>query len=253
VAVDDRAKKAPKWGDAMSVTLAPPPAAESEGGEQLFVIGGVSWDAYVKTSDALDDHPGLRMIYCDGRLVFVGKSRTHVWFAERLGEFVKAWARGLGIAWEDAGRATYRSEKADAGLEGDKTFYLGENAAAMRGPLDIDLSIQPPPDLVIEVDVNRSAEAALLAWGRLGVPEVWKFQPKSSQFAIHIRSDDGSYSEHSAFFAGLTSVDVLNQLSCAKELGADRWNEQLEAWVAEIIRARLTVVSQSWDDDSSVS
>ena len=99
----------------MSVTLANPPAAETDDGEQRFVMGRVTWDAYVKISDALEDQPGLRMIYCDGRLAFVGKSRRHDWFAERLGEFVKAMARGLGIPWEDAGQATYRREKTDAG------------------------------------------------------------------------------------------------------------------------------------------
>jgi Uma2 family endonuclease len=225
----------------MSVTLATPPAAETEGGEQRFVMGGVSWDAYVKISEALEDQPGLRMIYCDGKLVFVGKSRRHDWFAERLGEFAKAMARGLGMPWEDAGQATYRREKLDAGLEGDKTFYFGENAVVMRGPVDVDLAVQPPPDLAIEVEVSHSADAAMVAWGRLGVSEVWRFQPKLSQFTISVRSEDGSYSrsEHSLVFPALTSADVLEQLSRAKELGADRWNEQLEAWVAEVIRAKL--------------
>ncbi len=130
----------------MSVTLMNPPAAETENGEQRFVMGRVSWDAYLKINEALDDQPGLRMIYCDGRLVFVGKSRRHDWFAERFGELVKALAHGLGIPWEDAGQATYRRETMDAGLDGDKTFYFADHAVLMRGPLDIDLAAQPPPD-----------------------------------------------------------------------------------------------------------
>ena len=151
-------------------------------------------------------------------------------------------ARGLGIPWEDAGQATYRREKLDAGLEGDKTFYFGEHAVLMRGPLDIDLAVQPPPDLAIEVEVSHSADAALVAWGRLGVPEVWRFQPKSSQFSILVRRDDGSYSqsERSLVFPALSSADVLEQLTRANELGADRWNEQLEAWFSGVIRPRLT-------------
>jgi Uma2 family endonuclease len=226
----------------MPVTLLNPPAAETEPAEQRFVMGRVTWDAYLKISDALDDQPGLRLIYCDRRLVFVGKSRRHDWFAERLGEFVKAMARGLGIPWEDAGQATYRREKLDAGLEGGKTFYFGEHAVLMRGPLDIDLAVQPPPDLAIEVEVSHSADAAMVAWGRLGVPEVWRFQPKSSQFTIFVRRDDGSYSqsERSLVFPALSSADVLEQLACANELGADRWNEQLEAWFSGVIRPRLT-------------
>ena len=78
----------------------------------------------MKISDALDDQPGLRMIYCDGRLVFVGKSRRHDWFAERLGELVKAIAHGLGIPWEDAGQATYRRETWMLGSRAIRHFTL---------------------------------------------------------------------------------------------------------------------------------
>ena len=97
-------------------------------------MGRVSWDAYVKISEALDDQPGLRMIYCDGRLVFVGKSRRHDWFAERLGELVKAMARGLRNSMGGRGPGDVSTREQDAGLEGDKTFYFGEHAVLMRGP-----------------------------------------------------------------------------------------------------------------------
>jgi Uma2 family endonuclease len=225
----------------MSVTLLAPPATETDNGDQRFVMGRVSWGAYVKISEALDDQPGLRMIYCDGRLVFVGKSRRHDWFAERLGEFVKSMARGLRIPWEDAGQATFRRENMDAGLEGDKTFYFGDHAVQMRGPLDIDLAAQPPPDLAIEVEVSHSADAALLAWGRLGVSEVWRYQPKTGDFQFCIRAQDGSYAsaERSLAFPALSIADVLEQLNRANELGADRWNEQLESWVREVIGPRI--------------
>jgi Uma2 family endonuclease len=226
----------------MSVTLLTPPATEADTGEQRFVIGRVSWDAYVKISEALDDQPGLRMIYCDGRLVFVGKSRRHDWFAERLGEFVKAMARGLGIPWEDAGQATFRRENMDAGLEGDKTFYFADHAVRMRGPVDIDLADQPPPDLAVEVEVSHSADSALVAWGRLGVSEVWRYQPKTGDFRFCVRADDGSYvsADRSLAFPMLSTADVLEQLARANELGADRWNEQLERWVRDVVRPRIT-------------
>ena len=66
-------------------------------GRTEFREGALTWDAYLKISDALEDQPGLRLIYCDGRLSFVGKSRGHGWFAERLAELVKALARGSGF------------------------------------------------------------------------------------------------------------------------------------------------------------
>ena len=80
----------------MSVTLMNASAAEPENGEQRFVIERVSRDAYLKISDALDDQPGLRMIYCDGRLVFVGKSRRREWLSKCLGHLVLGIASELG-------------------------------------------------------------------------------------------------------------------------------------------------------------
>ena len=149
----------------MSATLTDAPPDEPL--EQRFVLGRVSWDSYLTISDALDDRPGVRTIYCDGRLILVGKSRRHDWYAERLGQLAITVARGLGIPWEDAGGATFRREDSNAGLEGDKTFYLDEHAVQMRGPQDIDLTAQPPPDIAIEVEVSHSADAALVAWARL--------------------------------------------------------------------------------------
>jgi Uma2 family endonuclease len=225
----------------MSVTLAAPPSAETETAEQRFVMGGISWYTYVTISEALDEHLGVRLIYCDGSLILMGKSRRHDWYAERLGELAKALARGLRIPWEDAGQATFRRENMDAGLEGDKTYYLADNAVQMRGSHDIDLNVQPPPDLAIEVEVSHSADAALVAWGRLRVPEVWRFRPRTSEFTFLHRAQDGSYtpSKQSLSFPMLNSSDVVEQMRLANELGADLWNEQLEDWVQTVIRPRL--------------
>ena len=225
----------------MPVTVAFQPAVDIETSDQRFMLGGIDWGAYATISDALDEHLGVRMIYCDGRLTLVGKSRKHDWHAERLGELAKAMARASRIPWEDAGTATFRREILNAGLEGDKTFYLGDHAVQMRGSDDIDLSIPPPPDLAIEVEVAHSADAALVAWGRLGVPEVWRFCPKTSAFTFCHRTEDGSYatSEHSLSFPVLSSSDVLGQMRLANEVGADLWNEQLEEWARDVIRPRL--------------
>jgi Uma2 family endonuclease len=174
-------------------------------------------------------------------LILVGKSRTHDWYGERLAELVKALARGLEIAWEDAGGSTFRREDMDAGLEGDKTFYLAAHAVQMRGAIDIDLSVQPPPDLAIEVEVSHSADAALLAWGRVCVPEVWRYRPRERELTFCLRAEDGSYtpSGQSLAFPALNPADVLAQMALASELGADRWNEQLDEWVRSVIHPRL--------------
>jgi Uma2 family endonuclease len=220
----------------MSATINPNPPIDPK--DQSLVLGRVPWDDYLTTSDALSQQHGLRLIYIDGRLLFLTKSRRHEWFAECLGQLVTAAASACDIPWEPAGETTFRRREVDAGLEGDSTYYLAANAERMRGPKDVDLAVDPPPDLAIEVEVSHPADAAMLAYGRLGVPEVWRFDASAWSFGIWIRNDDGSYGQtcQSKGIPPLVAAEVLEQLKLAESLGASRWHARLGEW------ARATMV-----------
>ncbi len=210
------------------------------GVEQRFVVEGVGYDAYESIDEALGEKPALRLIFVDGRLTLMTTSRRHEWFAERLAELVKVVASASGIGWEDAGSATFRRREKEVGVEGDKTFYLGENARRMRGPVDIDLETQPPPDLAIEVEVTHPADDALLVYGRLGVPEVWCIDVESRDFTFRLRREDGTYAEsdHGPGLPRLTAADVLGRMKLAESTGADAWCDQLRGWVRDTLLAR---------------
>jgi Uma2 family endonuclease len=224
----------------MSVTLASPPAAETEDAEQRFVMGRITWDAYLKISDALGDQPGVRMIYCDGRLAFVGKSRRHEWLSECLGHLVMGIAAQIGIPCEPAGEATYRRHEKGAGLEGDRTFHFGANAVAMRGGEDYDFSTDPPPDLAIEVEVSHPADDAVIAWARAAVPEVWRFKAATSACSFWRLRDDGDYEQisRSVCLPQLCSEDIVDLVQQARASGVGSCLAQLPEWVDRVIRPR---------------
>jgi Uma2 family endonuclease len=225
----------------MSVTLAPPPAAETETAEQRFVMGGIRWDVYVAICDALDEKRGVRMIYHDGRLIFMGKSRRHEQLAELLGHLVMAVAVYLQIDCEPSGEATFRRRQKEAGVEGDRTFHFSGNAERMRGLRNYDFEVDPPPDLAIEVEASHLADAAIAAWGRLGVTEVWRFDAATLACTFWNRHDDGTYGQvdRSTFLPMLDPSDVSDQIRRAHELGFSTWYRQLEHWVREVIRPRV--------------
>ena len=222
----------------MSMTIPRAPVAP---GDEQVVLRRISWGTYEKLNDELGEGRNPRMIYCDGELTIMVTSRRHDWYAERLGQMIVALASALRIPWEDAGQATFRRKDMNAGLEGDKTYYLAEHAKLMKGPRDIDLDVQPPPDLAIEVEVSHSADSALTAWGRLGVPEVWRFDPVEEQVGFCLRCEDETYtvSQRSVAFPLLTTEDVLNQMRLADKLGASDWYDQLGDWIRSVILPRL--------------
>jgi Uma2 family endonuclease len=204
------------------------------------------WDAYVRFNDAVGESSRSRMIYADGELTILVTSRRHDWYVELLGRLFRAVAMACGTRWEEAGGATYRRPDMKAGSEGDKVFYLGDNARRMRGPIDIDLTTQPPPDVAIEVEVSHSADAAMTALGRIGVPEVWRFDAEAWSFSFRLRQPDGVYlaGEQSTFFPALTGADVLDQLRTAEELGPFDWTTRLNEWTRDVLRPRLAGPNQ---------
>ena len=125
----------------------------------------------------------------------MGKSRLHEQLAEFLGHLVMAVAAYLAIDCEPSGEATFRRRKKAAGLEGDRTFHFGANAERMRGLRNYDFDVDPPPDLAIEVEASHPADDAIAAWGRLGVPEVWRFDAATSTCTFWNRRDGESYEQ----------------------------------------------------------
>ncbi|HEV3164797.1 MAG TPA: Uma2 family endonuclease [Isosphaeraceae bacterium] len=222
------------------MSVATIPLNPTEPPEQRLVLRSVGWETYVATSNALGERRGLRLIYVDGRLIFLTKSRRHEWYSDRLAELFKAVATGCGVAWESAGETTFRREDSDAGIEGDETFYVGENADRMRGPQNVDLNVDPAPDLAIEVEVTHPADDAMTTYGRLGVREVWRFDAGTTSLGFWLRRDDGAYESaaRSAILPVLEPADVVEQLRLAGELGASRWFAQLDAWVRDVLMPR---------------
>lgn len=209
--------------------------------DQTLTLPRIDWRAYVAINDALGENPGARMIYSDGSLTFLVTSRLHDWYGERLAQLIVAVADGCEILWEDAGRATFRREAIDSGLEGDGTFYFGDHAETMKGPTNIDLSTQPPPDLAFEIEVSRSADKAMIAYGRLGVPEVWRFDAEAWIFGFWLRREDGTYAEgpRSLALPMIEAAEIVAQLRLCDEIGAARWFRQLRHWVAETVVPRV--------------
>jgi len=225
----------------MLIGIADPELAQPiVGGEQRLDIHGVPWVRYVAISEAIPEGKNPRIIYVDGRLTFVTTSRRHDFWSECLGDLVKAVAAGTGIGYAIGGRSTFRREDQEGGVEGDETFYLGENARIMRGSIDVDLATQPPPDLAIEVELSNPADQAMLAWDRIGVPEVWRFRVKTGTLTFWIRQPGGGYhqSGQSLGLPMLSLEDIASQLKFAEEMDAGSWVLGLYTWVRDVLVPR---------------
>jgi Uma2 family endonuclease len=119
------------------------------------------------------------------------------------------------------------------GKEPDQSFYLTQEAR-IRGKEELDLEVDPPPDLWIEVDHRGSSRGRLPLYASLGVPEIWRFRTKIQSLWFG-RLESGAYLEfeRSAALPVLTPQRVLEALRLGDGLSESEWDVVLRAWVTE--------------------
>jgi len=139
----------------------------------------------------------VRVSYDEGRLEIVTPSAKH----EKCKEFILGIARVLaeefGTALETFGSTTFKQKALRKGAEPDTCFYV-EHAALVVGRDELDLAVDPPPDVIVEVDVSHSSVRKMAFYGQIGVPELWRYDGRR---AVMYRLSGTSYHETPASVA----------------------------------------------------
>ena len=175
---------------------------------------------------------GCRMAHHDGVLEIMSPEFRHAPGARRLGYLIAAYAEAFGIDFEPAGATTFRKgvphQRKGLGKEPDESFYLGAAAALVRDRDTLDLSVDPPPSLWIEVDNRAGSRAKLPLYAKLGVPEVWRYRPRTRRLWFG-RPAGSEYESIPASVAlpGLIPELVLGLHDEARTLGMPAWNRWL--------------------------
>jgi Uma2 family endonuclease len=88
-----------------------------------------------------------------------------------IADLIKILLNEMDITYEPYGSTTFKNRNMAQGIETDDCFYI-KNADRMIGKTKVDLEIDPPPDLAIEVDVTSKTQLSVCQG--LRVPELWR-------------------------------------------------------------------------------
>ena len=99
-------------------------------------------------------------------------------------------------------------------------------------PSIFEAVVDPPPDLVIEVDVTNTALSKFPVYAHFGVPEIWRYD---GQRVAIFRLTGGEYveSETSVAFPGVYNADLSHFLEQAKCLKRTAWLGLVRSWARE--------------------
>ena len=143
--------------------------------DQPVLMDGVSWETFEALLADGGDQRQTRMAFDQGILEIVTPSFEHERFRDVVSGVAEEILNARGLDYLRSGSTTFKQEGLGRGFEPDASFYLAR-APLVRGLRHVDLGSDPPPDLVIEVDVTHSSLDKLPIYAALGVPEVWRYR-----------------------------------------------------------------------------
>ena len=202
--------------------------------EARFLLSGVGWEGYEAMLGIVGDRGTVRVTYDRGDLELMSPSSEHDRLKSRLARLIETLTLELDIPCEALGSTTWRRRPRDRGLEADECYYLA-NSARVIGKTVIDLDVDPPPDLAIEVEISRSALDRLGIYAALGVPEVWRYDGETLR--IETLQADRTYAEVEASpcLPILPRAEVVRWLALAEGRGQTAWLRQFRQWVRETL------------------
>jgi Uma2 family endonuclease len=200
--------------------------------EQRIVLRNVSWTTYEGLLADLADGRSPRLTYDRGILEIMSPLLEHEELSHNLAMLVEIAAEARDLDIRGLGSTTFRREDLERGFEPDDCFYI-HNVARMRSKVQIDLTVDPPPDLVIGIEQSRSSMSKLSIYAQIGVPEVWRH---TGQQLLILVLREGTYHEQdeSAALPGVKSDGLIALLEESRSLRRPEWLKHARAWALSL-------------------
>ena len=199
--------------------------------EQRVVLHNIGWDTYERLLADHENNSAPRLTYDRGELEIMSPSPEHEKFNRRIAQLVLAVAEELDIEAEDLGSTTFRREDLERGFEPDSCFYI-QNEEQVRGKARIDLAMDPPPDLVTEIDITSPSFSKLPIYAQIGVPEVWRYDGERMTILVLEGSDYAERTE-SIVLPPVTSNVLTDFVEKSKSMKRTAWLEVVREWSRE--------------------
>jgi Uma2 family endonuclease len=200
---------------------------------QRVLLQDVTWQELETILEDLGEHRAARIAYDRGILEIMAPLPEHEYDKEIIGDLVKALLEELNTEFISLGSTTFKNQAMAQGIEPDQCFYI-KNESKIRGKKRLDLTVDPPPDLALEVDITSRTHPNI--YEALKVPELWRFDKGKLQINV---LQDGHYveSQQSLNFPKFKLIETIPQyLEQSTTAGRNATLKAFRLWVRKQIQ-----------------
>ncbi|HEY9871789.1 MAG TPA: Uma2 family endonuclease [Candidatus Obscuribacterales bacterium] len=198
---------------------------------QRVILKNISWQTFETLLEEMGEKRGSRLTYDNGTLEIMTPLMPHEYNKRLIENLVVALAEELNFDIKSVGSVTCKRRDLNKGVEPDSGFYI-QNEPLMRNKQDLDLTKDPPPDLVLEVDFTSSSLDRLSIYSALGVPELWRYDEGVLQI---YRLQEGVYVPFvvSPTFGNLPLTEIPRFLEESLKIGEIPMIRSFRTWVRQ--------------------
>ncbi|MFM7479131.1 MAG: Uma2 family endonuclease [Microcystis aeruginosa] len=200
-------------------------------GQQLL-LKELNWQKFETILSELGESRASRLSYSNGILEIMVPLPEHEKDKEIISYMVQFLLEVLNIDFEPLGSTTFKNERMNQAVEPDACFYI-KNYQAVIGKNRLNLESDPPPDLVLEIDIT--SRTYLDNYRQLGVPELWRYTQSGLQINL---LQEGEYIESlsSPNFPQIPIIELINQfVKQSQKLGRSKAIRNFKNWLTENI------------------
>lgn len=184
--------------------------------ETRMVLENVAWDIYVALAEQRRGSVP-RMTYDNGVLEMMSPRREHENIGSLVGRMIETYSELRDIEIISVASVTVRRSDLTKGFEADESYYV-THAAELLAKRELDFEVDPPPDLVVEVEITSSAIKKMPLFAAMKVPEVWRHDGKS--LTMYRRENEGYVQIDSSIeLPGLTAERINQTLASRYSVG----------------------------------
>jgi Uma2 family endonuclease len=186
--------------------------------EHRVLLRHLSWDSYQTILHTLGQRRNTKLTYYRTTLEIMTPLEEHENSSALIGNFVTILTEELDLPIKTMDSTTLSRKDLASGAEPDKCYYI-TNERQVRGKR-VDLQTDPPPDLVVEVevdithtDINKNE-----LYAEMGIAEFWRYD--GNVLTIYLLQEiQYVESDNSDLFPGIAKERLYEFLQNCQECG----------------------------------
>jgi Uma2 family endonuclease len=142
-------------------------------GEQRVVFKNITWQGYQQLLEVFGDRRAARITFDRGTLEITMPLEEHEFSGRLIERLIIILVVELDLTVKTMGSTTLNRADLDQGAEPDNAYYI-KNQPLVAGR-KVNLATDPPPDLVVEVDITHTDINKTALYASMGIPEFWRY------------------------------------------------------------------------------